>query len=114
MIIVGVDRQGTVVCIVDAITKVWAENFNRRREDVAVIMTRPLYERLNLEIFGYKSPPYGAKKTLSGCDVRVMEGDTEEWYIAAKHGYTPTWHIEDGKTVETPPIKLQEEPHDNT
>lgn len=58
-----------------------------RREYVAVVMTRPLFERLCAALFPTPKKPEEVK--MGGCDIRIMEGNTEEWYITAVHGIVP-------------------------
>ena len=97
MKVYGMDSKGTVLCIKFTLEKLIAENTKRKREDIAVIMTRPLFERLNLEIFG--SPvKHDAKVYLCESEVRVMEGTGEEWYITAAHGFEVYPRFEEGKT----------------
>ena len=109
MNVYGMDSKGTVLCIKMALEKLIAENPKRKREDIAVIMTRPLFERLNLEIFG--SPvKHDAKVYLCESEVRVMEGTGEEWYITAAHGFEVYPRFEEGKVVMIPKIEMEAQP----
>ena len=108
MFINGIDSTGTVVCIMNALYDLERENPRRRREDVVVIMTRSLYERLNLEIFGCRHLPAGAVAMIADAEIRIMEGTGEEWYITAAHGFAAQPPIfEGGKTVMIPKIETE-------
>lgn len=58
------------------------QNPRRRREDVAVIMTKDLFRKL-----GGVTPAPGEVTRFCGHPVRIMDGAGLEWFITAIRGF---------------------------